>query len=163
MIDRGALVLAASAEYRGLHRRSLDAVTPRNKRGHALARRYVEAVVDGEGVLEDLDDAIEMRDLAREMGLDVDVVVFEVPQRPSVPGALPVVAEAPAEGLRLAGWDAVELLEPWWSPLSSGAVDVARNAAGLFDDRGACERFVAARNAEQPDEPLAAVRIWIAG
>lgn len=162
MIDRGALVLSRVPTYQGLHRPALDAVTPRNKRGHALARRYADAVVEGEGVLEDLDEALEMRNQGRAMGLDVDVVVFEVPQRPAAPGGLPVVAEPPAEGLRLVGWDAVEALEPWWSPFSSGGGDVARNAAGLLDDRTQCERFVAAHNAAAPDEPLVAVRIWIA-
>jgi hypothetical protein len=110
--------------------------------------------------------AVAMRDEAlrlRHPGLDV--VVFEVPQGDWIPGALPLASDPPADGLTLTGWDVIELVEPFWSPLAKPALDSAnepRNDAGLFETRAAAERFAQAYNAAHPDdEPLAAARIWV--
>ena len=86
MIDRGALVLAhaESQRYRGARRASLDGMSLRGSGSGALKARYREAVVAGEGVVEDLDEAIDMADHARRLGATVDVVVFEVPQGAAV-------------------------------------------------------------------------------
>ncbi len=168
MIDRGALLLATAAPgtYRGAHRPPLDAWSWKKGPGRELRDRYREGVVDGEGVLEDLDEALAMRDEAlrlRHPGLDV--VVFEVPQGDWVPGALPIASEPPADGLTLTGWDVIELVEPFWSPLAKPAPETAsetRNDAGLFETRAAAERFAQAYNAAHPDdEPLSAARIWV--
>ena len=115
MIDRGALVLGPSpvaASYRGVHRPPLDAQAFTGRRGRELARRYADAVVAGDGVIEDLDDAITLRGEATAMGIaGLDVVVFELPQEPAPrPGAVPIAFEPPAEGLRLLGYDVIESL-----------------------------------------------------
>src|SRR4051794_16033813 len=115
MLDRGALVLerAEGRAYRGVHRRPLDAMPFTGRKGKTLARRYADAIVAGDGVLEDLDEALSMRDAAEAMGLHgLEVIVFEVPQEP-LPGprALPVAPTPPAEGLVLLGYDVIELIE----------------------------------------------------
>lgn len=169
MIDRGALVLATGLEgaYRGVCRPALDAWTWRHKgKGRLLSDRYRDHVLDGEGVIEDLDEALSLREEALRLGHPgVDVIVFEVPNGPWVPGALPVATDPPAEGLVLLGWDAFELMEPWWSPLGKGADDVDRaalNTNGLFPGRGAAEEYIARYTARCPDEePLVAARIWL--
>jgi hypothetical protein len=170
VIDRGALVLEAAltdGAYRGVCRPALDAWTWKHKgKGRQLSERYRENVLDGEGVIEDLDEALAMRDEALKLGHPgVDVVVFEVPNGPWVPGALPVATEAPAEGLVLLGWDVFELMEPWWSPLGKGADDVDRsalNANGLYPGRAAAEAYIARYSERCPDEePLVAARIWL--
>jgi hypothetical protein len=163
MIDRGALVLAhaESQRYRGARRASLDGMGLRGSGSGALKARYREAVVAGEGVVEDLDEAIDMADHARRLGATVDVVVFEVPQGAAVAGALPVVSPAPAEGLTLLGWDVLEPIEPFWSPLAAEELHAAGlNAHGLFDTRAAAESFAAAGTWDV-DEPLVAARIWL--
>lgn len=168
MIDRGALVVEAVLEgaYRGVCRPALDAWRWRKGKGRLLSERYRDSVVDGEGVIEDLDEAMALRDEAIKLGHPgVDVVVFEVPGGPWVPGSLPVAADPPADGLTLLGWDVFELMEPWWSPLGKGADDVDRsqlNANGLFPGRGAAEEYIARYSLKHPDEePLAAARIWL--
>lgn len=168
MIDRGALVLEAvlGGAYRGVCRPAVDGWKWRKGKGRLLSERYRDSVVDGEGVIEDLDDAIEIRDEAVRLGHPgVDVVVFEVPNGPWAPGSLPVATEPPAEGLQLLGWDVFELMEPWWSPLGKGADDVDRtrlNASGLFPGRGAAEEYIARYTERSPDEePLVAARIWL--
>lgn len=164
MIDRGALVLAPTegSVYQGLRRRPLDGLAWTGRKGKDLARSYAQRVVEGDGVLDDLDDAIAMRDAARAMGFaGVDVVVFAVPQVPWSPRALPVVEEAPAEDLEFLGWDVVEPMEPWDSPLAREGHGEAVNARGLLDERGAAERLAAKVEAETPgDEPWVAVRVW---
>lgn len=168
MIDRGALVLEAvlAGAYRGVCRPAVDAWAWRKGKGRLVSERYREGVMDGEGVIEDLDEALEIRDEANKLGHPgVEVMVFEVPNGPWVPGSLPVATEAPAEGLRLLGWDVFELMEPWWSPLGKGADDVDRsrlNDSGLFAGRGAAEEYIARYVERCPDEePLVAARIWL--
>jgi hypothetical protein len=169
VIDRGALVLESpvAGAYRGVCRRPLDAWIWRHKgKGRVLNERYRDSVVDGDGVIEDLDEALALRDEALKLGHPgVDVVVFEVPNGPWVPGSLPVATEAPAEGLVLLGWDVFELMEPWWSPLGKNADDVdpaKLNANGLFPGRAAAEEYVARYTERCPDEePLLAARIWL--
>ena len=74
MIDRGALVLALQGTYRGLHRTPLDGMTFTGRKGRSLAERYTRAVIAGDGVLEDLDEAIALRDQARKLGLAVEIL-----------------------------------------------------------------------------------------
>lgn len=162
MIDRGALVLAPleGSSYKGLRRPPLDGLAFTGRKGKELARRYVDAVVVGDGVLEDLDEAIALRDAARQMGFEVDAVVFAVPQTPWSPRALPVVEEAPADDLDPLGWDVIEPLEPWDSPLAS-APPAGVNEHGLLRDRAEAEALAARLNAEAPgDEPYVAARVW---
>lgn len=164
MIDRGALVLAAPERgaYRGLRRRPLDGLAFTGRKGRDLARRYAQAVVEGEGVLEDLDEAIALRAEALKMGFrDVDVVVFAVPQTPWNPKALAVVEPAPAEDLEFLGWDVIEPIEPWDSPLAAESPPVPVNAFGLLDDRAGAEALAERTNATAPgDEPFVAARVW---
>lgn len=163
MIDRGALIVArVEGAYRGVHRPSLDAVCPAGKAGAGLKRRYVDAVVAGDGVLEDLDEAAELLDAARAIRLgDVDLVVFEVPQEPAAAGALPVASPPPAEGLALLGWDVFEPLEPWWSAISKGREGCALNAHGLFDRRADAERLAAALNTDDAEDHVVVGRVWL--
>ncbi len=164
MIDRGALVLAPAPQgpYRGVHRPPLDGLAFTGRKGKDLARRYVGLVVEGEGVLEDLDDAIALRDDARKMGFtDLDVVVFVVPQVPWVPKGLPVLEAPPADDLEPLGWDVFEPIEPWHSPLAGDAPSVPVNAFGLLEDRGAAEALAARTNDDSPgDEPYVTARVW---
>jgi hypothetical protein len=164
MIDRGALVLAPreGSPYRGLRRTALDGLAWTGRKGKDLARRYAERLVEGDGVLDDLDDAIELRDAARAMGFaDVDVVVFAVPQTDWVPRLLPVVEEAPADDLEFLGWDVVEPIEPWDSALVKDGHGATLNEHGLVAGRGAAEALAAKVEAETPgDEPWVAVRVW---
>ncbi len=166
MIDRGALVLELPAEgYRGVHRRPLDAMPFTGRKGKDLGRRYTAGILEGDGVLEDLDEALSLRDAVRGIGLAVEVVVFEVPRVDSAPGGLEVIATPPAEGLSLLGWDVFESMEPWWSPISSAPRDATRNAAGLFATRREAERYLdawAADPANETDEPMVVARIWVA-
>ncbi|MFO0608162.1 MAG: hypothetical protein U0324_33665 [Polyangiales bacterium] len=164
MIDRGALVLAPTegTPYAGLRRKPLDGLAWTGRKGKDLARSYAQRIVEGDGVLDDLDDAIALRDAARAMGFaDVDVVVFAVPQTPWNPKALPVAEDPPAEDLEFLGWDVVEPMEPWDSPLAKAGHGEAVNARGLLADRSAAERLAARVEAETPgDEPWVAVRVW---
>ncbi len=164
MIDRGALVLAprAGVSYRGVNRTPLDGLAYTGRKGKELARRYAAHIVEGEGVLEDLDDAISMREEARRMGFaDLDVVVFVVPQTPWAPKSLPVVEAPPADDLEALGWDVFEPIEPWCSPLAVEAPPAPVNANGLLDDRGAAEALASKLNAEAPgDEPYVAALVW---
>ncbi len=172
MIDRGALILGRreGQRYRGIRRETLDGMTLRGSGSGALRARYREAVVAGEGVVEDLDEALDMADHARRLGAEVEVVVFEVPHAQEaagvgpgsgVRGALAVLSPPPAEGLLCLGWDLVEPIEPWWSPLSADpAPDARLNPYGLFDTRAEAERF-AAVGPWDLDEPLVAARIWV--
>lgn len=164
MIDRGALVLAPSEKgpYRGVHRRPLDGLAFTGRKGKELARRYAAHIVEGEGVLDDLDDAIALRDEAARMGFhDLDVVVFVVPQTPWNPRALGLVEEPPADDLVAVGWDVIEPIEPWHSPLAMGTPPVAVNAAGLCETRAEAEALAARVNEESPgDEAYVAVRVW---
>ncbi|TAK26518.1 MAG: hypothetical protein EPO40_20705 [Myxococcaceae bacterium] len=170
MIDRGALVLEAALQegaYRGVCRPALDNWKWNHRgKGRALNERYRDNVLEGDGVIEDLDEALALRDEAHKLGHPgVDVIVFEVPNGPWVPGSLPVATTPPAEGMVLLGWDAFELMEPWWSPLGKGADDIDRsqlNANGLFPGRGAAEEYAARYAGLHPDEePLVAARIWL--
>jgi len=150
-----------------MRREALDGMPLRGSGSGALRTRYREAVVAGEGVVEDLDDALDMADHARRLGAAVEVVVFEVPQFQEagtgtvLRGSLPVVPTAPAEGLVCLGWDLVEPIEPWWSPLAtSGPVAPGLNAHGLFEGRAAAEKY-AAEGIWDVDEALVAARIWV--
>ena len=164
MIDRGALVLGAAegSTYGGLRRTPLDGLAFTGRKGKDLARRYADALVDGDGVLEDLDDAIAMRDAARQMGFAVDAVVFAVPQTAWEPRGLPVVEAPPADDLEFLGWDVIEPLEPWDSAIAR-TTPPGVNEHGLLRDRAEAEALAAQRNAntEEPgDEPYVAARIW---
>jgi hypothetical protein len=164
MIDRGALVLAPAdgSSYAGLRRTPLDGLPWTGRKGKDLARRYACRIVEGDGVLEDLDEAIALRDAARAMGFPtVDVVVFAVPQTPWSPRALPVLEAPPADDLEFLGWDVIEALEPWDSPLARPGHGEVVNAHGLLDDRGRAERLAARLEAETPgDAPWVAVQVW---
>lgn len=167
MIDRGALVVTrpAGAVYRGVHRASLDAAHFTGRKGKELAARYREWIVAGEGVLEDLDEAIELRDAAEKIGVTgLEVIVFEVPQEPPPPPrGLPIAPVPPAEGLILLGWDVIEVIEPFWSPLAQpAATDL--NEHRLFTDRASADAFAQNWNATHADEdPLVPVRVWAQG
>lgn len=164
MIDRGALLLLPGpGAYRGTSRPALDADAARAPAPlRAVIDAYRTAIVEGDGVLEDLDEAIALRDRARAAGLaDVELVVFEVPQPPP-PGALPVAADAPSAGLRFAGWDVIEPLEPWWSRVRDAVEPLRRNAFGLLDDRAEAESLAASTTVADGDEPLTPARIWLA-
>jgi hypothetical protein len=165
MIDRGALVLEMpqGGAYRGVNRPALDAQKFTGRKGRDLAQRYRDAIVAGDGVLEDLDDAIELRAAAEHIGVTgLEVIVFEVPQEPMPrPGALPIATNPPAEGLLLLGWDVIEVLEPFWSPLASPDAGRAVNDHALFPDRTSADAFARTWNeAHADDEPVVAVRIW---
>lgn len=164
MIDRGALVLSRGAgRYRGVYRPALDARRFTGRRGKDLVRRYRQAIVAGEGVIEDLDEAIALVREAAKLGVtDLEVVVFEVPQEPPpARGALPIVPTPPAEGLVLLGYDVIELMEPFWSPLAQEQPLPGLNAAGLFATRADAEAFAQAYNASpEHEEDLSPVRVW---
>lgn len=165
MIDRGALVRAPveGSPYRGPHRPPLDAMRFTGRKGKELAREYQEAVGAAGGVLEDLDDAIAFTQRAQQMGfLQLEVIVFEVPQEPAPrAGTLPVAPTPPAEGLELLGWDVIELLEPWWSPLSKKDHTAATNSYGLFSTRKEAEDFCTEYNSKKPDDELHTIRVWL--
>ena len=169
MIDRGALVLARAAEpsYRGVHRSALDSAAFTGRKGKDLAARYRDGVVAGEGVLEDLDEAIALRDVADKIGVTgLEVIVFEVPQEPMpVARGLPLAPVPPAEELILLGWDVIEVIEPFWSPLAQPSEEApAVNAHGLLADRATADAYARAWNAAHADEePLVAVRVWAMG
>lgn len=163
MIDRGALILRqGDGPYRGTWRPALDAhPLARAPAMHDVAQAYREAIVDGEGVLDDLDLATELLRRARDAGAeDLELVIFEVPQPPP-PGALPLAVEAPAEGLRLAGWDVIELIEPFCSALRDAQEALARNEFGLIGDRSQAEALARARNDAGAEDELYAARIWL--
>ena len=164
MIDRGALLLLrGDGAYRGTWRRALDA--HRDARSAALrplVSAYREALLEGEGVLEDLDLAMEVLQGAKRAGVtEVELVVFEVPQ-PAPPGALPLAVEPPAEGLTLVGWDVIELIEPFCSALRDAQEPLRRNEFGLLSERAEAESLARARNAEEPEDEVCAARIWLA-
>ena len=166
MIDRGALVVARieGETYRGVHRLALDAQPFTGKRGRELGQRYRDAIVAGDGVIEDLDEAIALCEAATKIGVEkLEVLVFEVPQEPAPrAGSLPIAAPQPAEGLVLLGWDAIEMLEPFWSPVAAGKCEAARNEHGLMPDRAAADAFVSGWNRAHADEdPVVAVRVWV--
>jgi hypothetical protein len=165
MIDRGALVLAREpiGSYRGVHRPALDALA-REKRFNKLRERYRAAILEGDSVIDDLDEALAIAALAREGGLAVDVVVFEVPQEPApAKGALPIAPTPPADDVDFVGWDVIELLEPWCSVLVLRGTTLARNEHGLVARRSDAEALAAEHNA-RPDteDPVHAVRVWLA-
>lgn len=164
MIDRGALVLARTgAAYRGPHRPALDAQPFTGRKGKALAERYRARLTDGEGVLEDLDDAIAMRDECARIGAgELEVLVFEVPQEPAPTGrSLPIAPTPPAEGLAMLGYDVIELLEPYWSPLAGYAPDEG-NEFGLYRTRAEADAHASTHNArEDLEDPLVTVRVWL--
>lgn len=164
MIDRGALVLsrAPNERYRGAHRTPLDGMQFTGRKGRDLGRRYASAVVAGDGVLEDLDEAIAFMHEARELGLGaLEVIVFEVPQTPFVRHSLPVIEAPPAEDLALLGWDVIEPIEPYFSPLSSGDAGQKPNDYGLLATRAEAEALAASLNRESPgDEDYVAARVW---
>ena len=87
--------------------------------------------------------------------------MFEVPQEASAPGALPLAAAPPADGLALLGWDVFEPLEPWWSAISKGREGCALNASGLFDRRADAERLAASLNDDDPEDHVVAARVWL--
>ncbi len=163
MIDRGALVLALRGSYRGLHRTPLDGMTFTGRKGRSLAERYTHAVIAGDGVLEDLDEAIALRNEARKLGLAVEAVIFDIPHEPRPPSdrvILPVVDTPPVPEAVLLGWDVVEALEPWDSLLTDGKPELALNAHGLLNNRVAAETLAAGINAQAPEEPWVPVRVW---
>ncbi|MBL8681283.1 MAG: hypothetical protein JNK05_19045 [Myxococcales bacterium] len=165
MIDRGALVLAVEPAhtYRGVHRPALDAVATA-KRFSALRARYREALLNGDSVIDDLDVAHSLANEARAAGLAVEVVVFEVPQEPAPQkGVLPIAPSPPADELALAGYDVIELLEPWCSALVLRGTTLERNARGLLSRRADAEVLAAEHNArEDTEDPVRAVRVWLA-
>lgn len=165
MIDRGALVLAREnlGSYRGVHRPALDAIA-HEKRFKKLRERYRKAILKGDSVIDDLDEALALAALAHQGGLEVDVVVFEVPQEPKpTKGALPIAPTPPAEDLDFVGWDVIELLEPWCSVLVQRGTQLARNEYGLIARRADAEAIADEHNA-RPDteDPVRAVRVWLA-
>lgn len=164
MIDRGALLLLrGDGRYRGTWRAALDVGASRAHPAlRAVMTAYREALVEGDGVLEDLDEAVALRDRARAAGAtEVELVVFEVPQPPP-PGALPIAAEAPAEGLTFAGWDVIEPIEPYCSALRDAPESLHRNAFGLLDQRAEAESLARARNASGAEDEAHPARIWLA-
>lgn len=164
MIDRGALLLLrGDGTYRGTWRAALDVgASTASPKLRAVMTAYREALVEGDGVLEDLDEAVALRDRARTAGLaDVELVVFEVPQPPP-PGALPVASDAPAEGLTFAGWDVIEPIEPYCSALRDAKDPLSRNRFGLLDARATAESLARARNASGDEDEVQAARIWLA-
>lgn len=165
MIDRGALVLSIDRRhaYRGVYRPALDAVAL-GRRLAPLQARYRRALVEGDTVIDDLDVATQLAREARAAGLDVEVVVFEAPQeRAPQRGALPLAPTPPDEGLILAGYDVIELLEPWCSTLITRGSPLALNAFGLLDRRRDAENLAAEQNArDDAEDPVHAVRVWLA-
>jgi|LNFM01.1.fsa_nt_gb hypothetical protein len=164
MIDRGALVLAIEPahSYRGVHRPALDAVASA-RRFASLRARYREALMSGDSVIDDLDVAQALAEEARRGGLAVEVVVFEVPQEsPPTKGALVIAPTPPADELELAGYDVIELLEPWCSVLVVRGTSLERNARGLIARRSDAEALAAEHNArEDTEDPVRAVRVWL--
>jgi hypothetical protein len=123
---------------------------------------YREALVEGEGVLEDLDEATALLAQAREAGAtEAELVVFEIPQPPT-PGSLPLLSDVPAEGLTLAGWDVIEGIEPFCSALRDAPDPLRRNAFGLLELRADAESLARARNEAGVEDELHAARIWLA-
>ena len=165
MIDRGALVLARDDKhsYRGVHRPSLDAVAS-HKRFARLRQRYRDALMEGDSVIDDLDEALAIAADARAAALSVDVIVFEVPQEPMPSkGALPIAPSPPADELDFVGWDVIELLEPWCSVLVLRGAAVARNEHGLIARRADAEAIADEHNGrEDTEDPVRAVRVWLA-
>lgn len=163
MIDRGALIVVrGSAAYRGTWRPALDA-HPRAKEPalREVVRAYRDALLDGEGVLEDLDLATDLLQRTHDAGItDLEIMIFEVPQ-PSPAGALPLAVEPPAEGFSLAGWDVIELIEPFCSVLRDAREALPRNDLGLLPDRASAESLARAHNAAEPDDEAVAARIWL--
>lgn len=166
MIDRGALILALADDrrYRGLHRKPFDALTFTGRRGRELGQRYAAAIVAGEGVVEDLDEALALRAAAEKIGIhDLDVIVFEVPQEPKpAPRALPIAPAPPADGLEFMGYDVVEAIEPYFSPLATPDERTGSNAHGLIATREDAEVFAESLNATAREDPFVAVRVWLA-
>jgi hypothetical protein len=165
MIDRGALVLAPYPDgaYRGVHRAPLDAQHFTGRRGRDLAERYRDAIVAGDGVIEDLDEAIDLLAAGSKIGLEgLEVIVFEIPQEPApAPRALPIAPTPPAEGLELLGYDVIEPLEPYWSPLATATPPCPVNEHGLMVRRAEADAFVQQYNARpETEDPLVAVRVW---
>ncbi|MDP3276106.1 MAG: hypothetical protein Q8Q09_12980 [Deltaproteobacteria bacterium] len=160
MIDRGALIVAsATGHYRGVHRAPLDAISS-EKRHAKLRSQYREALAEGDCVIDDLDVAIALAKSAREAKLDVEVIVFEVPQEPFVRGALPIVIAPPENELVFLGYDVIEVIEPFVSLLSVHAL-AGVNPHGLFAARAAAETIASVHNAEPSTEDRAvAVRVW---
>ncbi len=165
MIDRGALVLAreSTANYRGVHRPALDSAAA-GRRFEKLRQRYRSAILQGDSVIDDLDVALALAREARENGLRVDVIVFEVPQEAApIRGALPIAPTAPADELDFVGWDVIELLEPWCSVLVLRGTGVARNEHGLVAKRSDAEQIAVDHNAlADTEDPVRAVRVWLA-
>jgi hypothetical protein len=163
MIDRGALVLGPrdASTYRGPHRTPLDGFAFTGRKGKDLARRYASALIAGDGVIEDLDEAIALCHEARRLGFtDVDVVVFVVPQVPQVVRGLPVIEPPPADDLELLGWDVIEPIEPWHSPIAKSHSYVV-NPWGLLLDRSSAESVATRTNEQTPgDVPYVAVQVW---
>jgi hypothetical protein len=90
---------------------------------------------------------------------DLELIIFEVPQ-PTPAGALPLAVEPPAEGFSLAGWDVIELIEPFCSALRDAPESLRRNDFGLLTDRPSAESLARAHNATAPDDEVVAARIW---
>ncbi len=170
MIDRGALVVAiptGGSTYRGVNRPPLDGQTFTGRRGKDLAQRYRDGLVAGEGVIEDLDEAIAVRDAAVKIGIAVEVIVFELPQEPRPKaGSLPIAPTPPVEGLAFLGYDAIEPLEPYWSPLAvaTGSMGASHtNEHGLFVGRAEADSFKLTWSKTHPnDDALEVVRVWAA-
>jgi hypothetical protein len=164
MIDRGALVLGRDAAhaYRGVHRPALDAIALA-KRSSSLRKRYRDALIDGDSVIDDLDLAVELAVDARKASLSVDVIVFELPQEPApARGVLPIAPSPPSDELVLLGYDVIELLEPWCSALVLRGTTLARNEHGLLARRADAEQLAAEHNArEDTEDPVRAVRVWL--
>lgn len=164
MIDRGALVLARTAHetYRGPHRTPLDGLEFTGRKGKDLARRYAVAVVEGEGVLEDLDEAVSLLHEARALNVGpIEAIVFEVPQTPMGRGVLPVHEPPPADDLTFLGWDVIEPMEPYFSPLAAGSAGHKVNDHGLLATRAEAESLAAKMTAGSDDEtPYVACRVW---
>ncbi len=164
MIDRGALIVEGRPHggYRGVHRTALDALL-REKKQKSLVEKYREALIEGEGVLTDLDEAIELLVEAQERKAIVELIVFEVPQEPAAArGSLPMALEPPAENLTLLGYDIIELIEPYCSPLSSMPGGDELNEHGLLPSRASADGLALSfNNHPEVEDPLHPVRVWL--
>jgi hypothetical protein len=164
LIDRGALLVQIVAEgsYRGVQRSPLDAFVT-GKQLRALREQYRAAIVDGEGVLTDLDEAVAMLSQARASGTPVELIVFEQPQEPLASRtSLPLAIDPPAENLVLLGYDVIELIEPFCSAIAQLPGGDELNENGLLPSRSAADGLATTLNA-QPDleDPYFAVRVWL--
>jgi len=162
MIDRGALILAPreGSAYRGMFRPTLDGLHLTGKKARAMGKAYTDAIVAGEGALDDLDQAISLCFQATKMGISVEVIVFEVPQDTWDPKKLPILFNPPSEGLHLLGYDIVEGIEPYFSLLTQ-TVQFPLNEHGLLTQRAEAEQIAKTYNEKDNlEDSVFVTRIW---